>query len=73
MRRVGFFAGHQLVLHFRSLSYVAEPYARPVSGAIVRNIAEIQHAEIAHALLELAQASRNEALTLFRVFVFRVL
>src|SRR4029077_344504 len=62
LRRVGFFAGHQLVFNFGGFVHVAQPNARPVSSAIVRNIAEIQHAEIAHALLELAQPGRNEAL-----------
>src|SRR5580692_7160417 len=73
LRRVGFFAGHQLVFNFGGFVHVAQPDARPVSGAIARNIAEIQHAEIAHTLLELAQTSRNEALALFGVFVFRIL
>src|SRR5580704_954609 len=69
---VGFLAADELVLDFLALLNVHHNDARAIAGTVFRNIGEVQHAEVAHALFELADFGVDVALALLGVFVLGV-
>src|SRR6266478_1097721 len=69
---VGFLAADELVFDFLALLHVNDYDARAVAGTVFRNIGEVQHAEVAHALFELADLGIDVALALLGVFVLGV-
>ena len=69
---IGFFDCHEFVLDFSVLRNVQYDDPRAVSGTVLREIAEIEHGKIGHALVELAEAGGNVGLALLGVFVLGV-
>src|SRR6266849_3148066 len=69
---VGFFAADELVFNFLALLHVNDDDARAVAGTVFRNIGEVQHAEVAHALFKLADFGVDVALALLGVLVLGV-
>jgi hypothetical protein len=69
---VSLFGAYELVFDFDLALDVQHDDARTVTGTILWDVAEIEHAEIAHALFELADAGVNEALALFGKLVLGV-
>jgi len=69
---IGFFTADELVFYFDALLNVNDPKARAIAGAILGDVGEIQHAEVAHALFEVADFCVDVALTLLGVLVFGV-
>lgn len=69
---VGFLAADELVFDFDVALSVQNDDAGAVAGTILGNVGEIEHAEIAHALFELADAGVHEALSLFGELVFGI-
>src|SRR6202171_3866259 len=56
---VGFLAAHELVIDFDVALHVQNGELGTVSGAVLRDIAEAQHAEIPHALFEMRSEERR--------------
>src|ERR1700730_432775 len=69
---VSLFGAYELVFDFDLALDVQHDDARTVTGTILRDVAEIEHAEIAHAPFELADAGVDEALALFGKLVLGV-
>src|SRR6266481_3076985 len=69
---VGFFAADELVFDFLALLHVDDYDARAVAGTVFRNIGEVQHAEVTHALFEVADFGIDVALALLGVLVLGV-
>src|ERR1700682_2241006 len=69
---VGFLAAHELVIDFDVALHVQNGELGTVAGAVFWDIAEVQHAEIAHALLEMADLEVDVALAFLGVLVFGV-
>src|SRR5579872_4737497 len=67
LRDVGFLGADQLILDLDGFLDVQHPYARPVAGPVGWNIIEVQHADVAQPLFQLAEARRNVALALLRI------
>ena len=70
---IGFFTADELVFHLNIALHVKHKNAGTVAGAVFRDIGEIEHAEIAHALFEVADFGVDVALALFGVLVLGVL
>ena len=69
---VGFFRADQLVFDLDVAVCIQHNDAGAVAGTIFGDIGEVEHAEIAHALFKLADASVDEALALLGKLVFGV-
>src|SRR6266851_5145870 len=69
---VGFFGAHEGVFDFCVALEVQNGEARAVAGAVLRDIGEVQHAEVAHALLEMADLEVDVALAFLGVLVLGV-
>ncbi len=69
---VGFFAADELVFDLNVALQVKYKYAGAVARTVPGNVTEIEHAKIAHALLEIADLGVHVALALFGVFVLRI-
>src|SRR5579859_427257 len=69
---VGFFTADELVFDFEALLDVNHDDARAIAGTVFRNVGEVQHAEVAHTFLELADFGVDVALALLGVFVLGV-
>ena len=69
---VGFLAADERVFDFGVALQVQNGEARAVSGAVLGDIGKVQHAEIAHALLEMGDLEVDVALALFGEFVLGV-
>src|ERR1700687_1270928 len=69
---VGFLAAHELVIDFDVALHVQNGELGTVSGAVLRDIAEVPHAESAHALLEMANLEVDVALAFLGVLVLGV-
>src|SRR5579863_1256824 len=70
--RVGFLAAHQLVFDLHFAVDVEHDDPRAIPGAVFRDIAEVEHAQVAHAPLQLPDARVDIALALLGEFVLRV-
>jgi len=69
---IGFFTADELVFHLNIALHVKHNNARAVAGTVFRDVGEIEHAEIAHALFELANFGVDVALAFFGVLVLGV-
>src|ERR1700674_1124614 len=69
---VGFFGADELVLDLHLAMDIEHDDARAVAGTVFWNIAEVEHAEIAQALLELGDAGVDIALALLGELVLGV-
>jgi hypothetical protein len=69
---VGFLGADELVFDFLALLHVNDYDARAIAGTVFRNIGEVQHAEVAHALFELADFGVDVALVFLGVLVLSV-
>lgn len=68
----GFFGRDQLVVNLHVFLGVEDGEARTVAGAVLGDIGEIEHTEVAHAFFELADAGVDVALAFFGVLVLGV-
>jgi len=69
---VDFLTADERVFDFCVALYVEHSEPRAISRAILRDIGEVQHAQIAHALLEMGDLEVDEALALLGEFVLGV-
>src|SRR6267378_2905535 len=69
---VDFLAAHECVFDFCIALHVQNGEPGTVAGAVLRDIAEVQHAEIAHALFEMADLEVDVALAFLGVLVLGV-
>jgi len=69
---VGFLGAHESVIDFCVALYIQNSKARAVAGAVLGNVCEVQHAQIAHALFEVGDLEVDVALALFGEFVLGV-
>src|SRR6267154_971021 len=69
---VGFLAAHQGVVNLFIALQIQHRETRAVAGAVLRNIGEVQHAEIAHALLEMGDLEVDVALAFLGELVLGV-
>ncbi len=69
---VGFLTADELVFDLNLALQVKYNYAGAIAGTIFRNVGEIEHAEVAHALFELADFGVDVTLALLGVFVLGV-
>src|ERR1700730_9629698 len=67
LRRVRLLGSHQLVFDFDGLLDIQDPDARAVTGAIGRDIRQIEHSNVAQPLFQLAQTRGNIALAFLGV------
>src|SRR5579863_8015084 len=69
---VGFLDAYELVLNFQVFLDVHHDNTRAVAGTVFWNVGEVEHAEITHALFEVADFGVYVALALFGVLVLGV-
>ncbi len=69
---VGLFAGDELVAEFLVFGGIEDHYRGAKADLIARDVFEVDHGELAHALFELAEAGVDEDLALFGHVVFGV-
>ena len=69
---VGFFAADQFVLDFDVFLHIEHDDLGPIAGAIFGYVRQVEHAEVAHALLERADSGVYETLAFFRELILRI-
>src|SRR5450432_4104373 len=69
---VGFLGTHQLVFDFDVFLGIEHGQTGAVAGAVLGDVGQVEHAQIAQALFQLADAGVYKSLALFGVFIFGV-
>ncbi len=52
---VGFFAANQLIFNLCVTLHIQNDQARAITSAVLRNVGQVEHAKVAHALFEVCR------------------